>query len=570
MNPNWFRAATSAGVAATLVLSATAASAQDEEDVVVEEGARQPVEVDMLGEAVPDMAEAVDDIGDEDDDARLEWGVRANTEFIATDNRDMRELDESSDQDVIDTDDRQNFGIAQLDGEVNYDVTDRIEFDAMLRFESNFPTDQLARTSSSHDLQMWRMSAGVDLVDADPFGATIVVGRQPFAIGGVPDDYMLAGTIDGVTATLDARAAGRLRVLAIDWFSGNDIAQDGYYVYEPGFDNPTDMRGETNTFRTGLVYEFDRDATDIGLTAKAYWFYATVGGAGVLGSGADITYGGRNGNFRDRDFQNLYGARVNYRVDLGDDEDGDIERGLEIYGDFAMSDGIDRQEPVDPYDVETDGMAFGGGLLFDYDINDDIELEIGASFYTFDGAEYDSNGLQFEKGFVGMHGARIGGPATGRVGGWRPSASLAGDGVRYRPHSQRRVAGTQFLHANLELELYDFEIGAEFWSFTDTSSTFVEDFENLSGVETPPFGTTFESIYAQERFGEALGTEIGVHGAYTFDDALTFSLEYGVFNPGAFYDIPVERIVNTAESTDVVQFADSSFWTLIAGAELEF
>ena len=90
---------------------------------------------------------------------------------------------------------------------------------------------------------------------------------------------MLEGTLDALVLNFDS-SIGDLRVLAFDFFGGSALPELGYRFYTDGRQATYNLRGETNTIRSGAVYELLGDKhLDTPLTLKAYYFYASIGGA---------------------------------------------------------------------------------------------------------------------------------------------------------------------------------------------------------------------------------------------------------------------------------------------------
>ena len=287
------------------------------------------------------------------EDKGLTVKVRSSTGVYFTDNADLRELDESSDRAVIDTDDRHLFGHSDVSADLTY-VADRfIQYNASFRYDLPWKDDQLGRSSGSKGaLGVYALNVGYTAVKKKGYELSFRFGRQPFQIGGVPRDYILAGTLDAVTSTIDMARAGRLRILGVDFFGGNALPESGYRYYRDGR-NHLYLRGETNTHRTGAVYEFDQEATGLPIEIKGYYIYATIGGGPIEESGSDITFGGALGNYRDADYQHLMGTRLAYAKTHG-------KMDVQVFGEFARSMGIDRKPPTER-DVKTDGNAYGGG-----------------------------------------------------------------------------------------------------------------------------------------------------------------------------------------------------------------
>ena len=354
----------------------------------------------------------------------LKISVKASTGIHATDNKDLRALDESSDRAIIDSDDRRNFGHSDISASLTYQVKPDTDVRVQTRFSTIWKDDMLGRSAgSSGDLRFYQLNLGYTAYSSSNFELSVRMGRQPFSIGGVSRDYMLSGTLDAITATADFRSAGRLRILGLDFFGGNSLPETGYRYYRDGRQTTYNLRGETNTLRTGLVYELDKASQpNLPIEARAYYFYATIGGGPIEESGSDITYGGALGNYRDRDYQHMTGVRAAYVNSFG-------KADLKVFGEFAMSMGIDRKAVTDR-NVNTEGMAYGGGLRA-LSTSPRTSIGLGADFYHFDGSEYASDGLEFERGFVGK--TRIDGGSVGRYLAWRPASYVDASGVTYAP-----------------------------------------------------------------------------------------------------------------------------------------
>jgi len=544
----------------TLVL----AQVGDEEDVLVEEEADQeatPVDPEGDPAFVAQPGEIFEQPKELEDDDALYWLVEASTAVHSMDNRDFRALDESSDQSILDSDDRRIFGYTDLLGVVAYRPVDPTVFNLRLKYDTLWPTDDTGRTRGpGGDLRVFDLNVDVALLDTDHVGLSMKFGRQAFRIGGVPRDYMLAGALDAITGRVDLRGAGRLRILGVDFFGGHDLPVLGYQGYRSGRETTFGLRGDTVTLRTGGVYELDREAQpDWPIEARAYYFYASIGGGPIEHSGADITRGGLNGNYSDADYQHMMGVRAAYVRDF---ESGGQVR---VYGEFARSSGIDRK-PEEGRDVDTSGNAFGGGIDLEWAASEAVTLIAGAEFYRFDGSTYASDGLEFERGFVGFKGARIGGQTVGRLSGWRPASHVDPAGVQHTPHDLQRASGTQFGFGRLGVDVYGTRLTADYWLLSDTGSTFL-DLDGIDDMPEPPFGYTREEFEAQERLGRELGQAIDLRLSQPVGEIVQLEVGYSVFMPGAWYRIEVDRL---AGEVDTALGGQESFWLLDFGASVSF
>lgn len=556
---------------AILLASPAMASAQvaDEEDVLVEEDETEKDPATEQGDQPAFVQQPAETLAAaktvEAEDDRLFWQVQASTTVFTYDNRDFRALDESSYQSIIDSDDRRTFGYIDLFPTVSYRPIDSTVLNLRFKYDAIWPSASTGREQNrgpAGDLRVFDLNFDVALFDTEYAGLSVKFGRQAFTIGGVPRDYMLAGSLDAITARLDLRGAGRVRILGIDLYGGHDLPELGYQHYQSGRETTFGLRGDTVTLRSGLVYELDREAQpDWPIEARAYWFFASIAGGPIEYSGADRTRGGLNGNYSDADYQNMMGVRAAFVHDF--------ERGgqARIYGEFSRSMGIDRK-PEEARDVDTSGNAYGGGIDVEWAATDRISLIGGAEFYHFDGSNYASDGLEFERGFVGFQGARIGGRTVGAQSGWRPSSHTDPLGVRYSPHNIVRSSGTQFAFARLGVDVYGTRLTVDYWLLKDTSSTFL-DTDDVDNLPEPPFGYTRVEYEAQARFGRDLGQAVDLRLTQPLSDLVDLAVGYSMFMPGAYYQIEVARVADTSD-VDTVLGGQETFWLFDLGAQVKF
>lgn len=468
---------------------------------------------------------------------------RASSLVQGYNNLDLRPFDGSSDATVRDTDDKSMFGYSDAGAHIVARPSERLSLTLDGEVETQWPAFVL-NSSPTAIVSLYGLSLGVSLFDNDGVSADLSMGRQPFTIGGVPKDYIMSGSVDGIVATVGLGSAGRLRLVPFDFFSGQELPEAGYTRYATGRDTTFGFDGDNFTYRSGLAYDGTFEMPAQRLDLGAYYFFAGIGGSDYTGSGADISYGGQLGNFSDGDYQNLYGARAAWKIEFAGD--GDLETpGAAVLGAYlegAMSQGVDRQALVAAYDeIKTDGNAYGAGIDLSLPLSG-LLLEMGGSFYHFDGAVYDSDGMEYSGGFTGFRGSKVGGVAIGRLAGWRPSASLATDGVDRSPQQQSRTAGTEFASGTISATVGDTSLKLSGWSYRDTSQSFV-NFDALELVPEPPYGYSRAEIAAQKRLGKALGTEWEAVVSHRIDE-LKLSAVGGIFLPDNFYDVEVDRIVD--------------------------
>ena len=74
---------------------------------------------------------------------------------------------------------------------------------------------------------------------------------------------------------------------------------------------------------------------------------------------------------------------------------------------------------------------------------------------------------------------------------------------------------------------------------------------------------------AQERFGKSLGQAIDVQLTVAVNDALSFVGAGGVFLPGEFYEIEVDKVAGN-QMTSLGHESPEMFWAASAGMEVSF
>jgi hypothetical protein len=548
-----------------LTLLPLSAQAQDDESVVIEGliDLNRDVRNDTRNNALflEGMQERLADSEQRSLVGKPTVTIISATEIQGFNNRDLRALDETTDQSVILSDDRTTFGHSDAIAFVSYRPSASIQFNLQAKYDILWRDDSLGRRAdSAGTLNLFQINFDYDFVRTDDIHISTRIGRQPFRIGGVPRDYVLEGTLDALSLTVDAYRYGALRILAADLFGGNNLPVVGYQFYRDGSETIFGLRGETNTFRHGAIYEIDGADTNVPITAKAYYFFTSYGGGPIEESGADLTFGGAFGNFRDRDYSHLYGARLRASANLGS------RSTLTTWAEYSGSSGIDRK-PEFFYDVDLGGSFYGGGVTLDVHTPVGIDPFVGLEVYRTTGATFASDGVEFERGYVGGRGARIGSLAIGRMASWRNSAVMDSFGIDYTPHDISRAAGTHFLHASAGLTVRNqFQVLLDWWTYTDSSTSLV-DFADIDNLREPGFGLSREEILAQRRLGRHLGQEFNLELRQTFDQHLALYTTGGLFLPGSYYDIEVSQLAGRRQTS---LGGGATFYTWRFGGEVRF
>jgi hypothetical protein len=304
------------------------------------------------------------------------------------------------------------------------------------------------------------------------------------------------------------------------------------------------------------MFRIERDGMPFSATVYGLFTAVGAGGArrdGTPGTGADISYAGELGNFADNDWVANAGLRAETR----------LPGAIQAYAQIDVSTGIDRKEKVVAQDVNTNGAAWGGGVVLDN--GEDAGIRAQLSYFEALGAAYGEDGLQYSHGYVGMKGRQIDGLLANRYLGLHPSAYLGWSGVEDDMHESDRKAGTRMIQARVG---YDspgpLSVFANALFLQDTGITFV-DLDNLDDLD-PPYGYSREEFAAEERAGKVIGQEVDLEVYYRASDALSFNLSGGVFLPGQYYRIPINRVAGTALGSEDA----AAPWAMNGGVHVRF
>ncbi len=482
---------------------------------------------------------------------RLTVGGDFESAWFEYDNMDLRPRDESSDQAILDSDDRNGFAFTGAGLDLRYKVEDSLDFVFAANHRGLWGNDQIGGVSQYGSMMYvsglyvdWRPSIG----DWTP---EIRVGRQFYSLGGLGGsaDYELADTLDMVRIDLPFGESFHIELIPVNvvGLSGeNDNANFFSYIGQ-STTQTFGLRGDHMTRRHGAVAVF---APKKGPEVRAYVFYTDIG---ALGSGSDISYDGQLGNFSDNDWVMNVGARAEWTL-------ADAVTPF-VSVDYSL--GIDRKELV-ARDVDTSGLAFSAGATFDTrgdDKDDGVSGEV--SYYEAFGSAYAEDGLMYSHGHVGMKARQVGGLVADRFMGWHPSAYVGMFGVSDDPHDIDRKAGTRVIHAGGRWDAPGvFAVDVGYWFLQDTGVTYFD----LSTLDTvsPPYGYSAREFAAEERMGKVLGHEIDVGLSARASKHLSFHIDAGVLLPGEYYAIEVDRVAGDQLGGQAAAWAGSG------GLEVEF
>lgn len=487
---------------------------------------------------------------------KLDTHVFFETEWHEFDNLDFRTLDESSDQAILDSDDRNGFAFTGISLELGVQIDPSVRLVVGTSYRGLWGNDQIGNVNRFGGFLYftslyaeWRPKRGT-------WQPTLRIGRQRFDLGGMGGarEFILGDIVDMVRLDLPLGRIGTLIAIPVNVVGLSADNDDVNFVGFIGQANSQvfGFRGDRMTRRHGAVLVIAPEQVP-GLDVRAYGFYSDIG---AFGTGADITYNGRLGNFSDNDWLGNTGVRAGYTfLDW-----------ITPFASFDASFGIDRKELVVD-DVNATGFAWSAGVVLDKDKASKRDIGVHAEFRYFEaqGPVFKDDGTQFSHGYVGMKARQVGGLATNRFLGWHPTAYLGSFGLENAQHDIDRKSGTRVISAEGDIELPGIvTVGAGYWFLQDTGVTGLD----IAGVDTivPPFGYSREEFRAQDRLGRTLGHEVDLRLGVDATENLTFYAQGAVFLPSAFYGIEVGRAAGTQLGSSDPQ----PFWDASAGARVEF
>jgi hypothetical protein len=482
----------------------------------------------------------------------IEWQVRLFSDGNFFNNADLRELDESSDSAIDNTDDKISFAVTGFELSFFLPLTYYLECNISLYKIGVWGNDQLGyaddrstepgNPSGTHPLSFNKeLNIETYFLRSRNTELSLAIGRQPFEIGGIERDYIFKDILDAVVLKYNYKYLGIFDVLLFDWYwQGANVTDVNYVNYIKENEDQTDnFDGDVNTIRYGFIYTSgnlinwgddirDNDrSSQLWSKIKLYSFINDYGAS--LNGTTDRTKGGISGNFADNDFVNIFGSRFLFNFQI-----------IHFYGDFTRSLGIDRKAKGyanKNNDVDTDGNAFGTGveirpmnldsLKKNLNISkNSFSMVIKLNYFQADGLRYGKDGKLKSHGFTGFKGDHTGGLLMNQYYGFHPCAYTGNDSIDNFPHNQDRKSGTRVIRGGMEVTfLTEYTIGGDIWHYQDMGQSSSTEFKHIRN-------------YSQKRLGKILGTEFDLFFQYMFNKYLTFHLTGAVFYPGNFYETP--------------------------------
>jgi hypothetical protein len=490
-------------------------------------------------------------------DKKLNVRGRIESEVYEFDNLDFRKLDETSDQSILDSDDRGAFAFTGASLALGYTVDPQVRVFFEAGHRGLWGDDQIGSVNSFGGF-LYIPSMYAELwTSKDPGrGARFRIGRQFYQIGGLGGarDYVLADVLDMVRVDVALGTVGTFTLIPMNLFSVSADLSEVNFVSLLGqqYSETFDFRGDTVTRRFGGVLALDGLPAPV--EAAAYLFYSDVG---ARGTGSDISYDGALGNFADNDWVLNAGVRASATI-------GDLVR---PYAHLDLSRGVDRKEVI-VEDVDCNGLAYGIGVRLDGSsmLADGLPGVFGeVSFFDAFGPAYAKNGQQYSHGYVGMKGQQAGGQLLNRFMGWHPTAYLGRNGVSDAPHEVQRIAGTRVIHAEAGVELpVGLKASAGWWLLQDNGLTLL-NFSDLDNI-TPPFGYSRAEFSAERRLGQTLANEVNVEFGWEFGEHVEAYGGVATVSPGPFYATVIDRVAGTALGSP----SPVNAWAVYAGSQVTF
>lgn len=494
-------------------------------------------------------------------DTDVEYTV--GSAVVTYDNLDFRPLDESSDQTILDSDDRTTFAYLWVGAKLDHSVSDALAVKFDLSHRALWGGDEIGSVNAYggivyvRELDLDWAPMGALATDDEESVFRVRIGRQRLSLGGTPGkDYVYDDVADGIRVDVPLGEIGHLELVPLSIVSqSGDVANSNVADMKPSSAGLYNFRGDNLTTRGGGILV--ADGLVEGLDLRAHLFYTDMS---ARGTGADISYDGMLGNFADNDYTGNYGLRGSYTA-------GAVAASAEFAGSF----GVDRKELIIT-DASTTGFAGGATVVID---TSDVEAEQGGVRVNVDGwyaqgGAYAQDGILYSHGYVSMKGDQAGGFVADTLMGWHPSAYSDDIGVDHNVHDRARKSGSLVGHGGFAYVKGDTsELGVDAWYLADTSFSYV-DFANIDAM-MPPYGYAREEFAAEERAGKGLGIEVDGHVKVQANDHLSFAGTGGLLSPGAFYKINVARVAGNGDDTQLgpnAQGLVAPAWALGIGTEV--
>jgi hypothetical protein len=498
-----------------------------------------------------------EDRGSSVEEAKGKLDVHAffETEWHEYDNLDLRPRDETSDQSILDSDDRNGFAFTGVSLDLGYQIDPSLRMVVATSYRGLWGNDQIGNVNRFGGF-LYFNSLYIEYKPKTSYAPIFRLGRQRMDLGGMGGarEFIWGDVIDALRVDFPLGDIGTLITIPVNVQGLSAENSDVNFVSYVGQQSAQafGFRGDRMTRRHGAELVIAPKAVP-GLDARVYGFFTHVG---ALGSGSDISYQGRLGNFSDKDWTTNVGVRAAYT----------IKNVITPYAHFDASFGIDRKELV-TYDVDTNGFAWGAGVVAEHKTESKKDIGGRGELQYFDstGPAYAADGQQFSHGFTGMKARQVGGLVANRFMGWHPTAYLSSFGVEDTPQQTDRKSGTRVISLDGTLDLPGpVSVGAGYWFIQDKGVTAL-DFDKVDTI-TPPYGYSREEFRAEQRLGKVLGHEVDVNAGLDLGKHLQIVLQAGVLLPGEYYKIEIARVAGTALGSATPQTA----WDFSGGARVSF
>ena len=474
-----------------------------------------------------------------DEESPFTISGRFETEWHEYQNLDFRPLDETSDQSILDSDDRGGFPYSGAALDIGYQVDPAVRILTSFSHRGLWGADQTGNNSRFGGFLYFNAFA-VEMTTKPTADESVVVtvGREYYQLGnlGGGRDYILADVLDQIRVAVPI-GVGTLDIIPVNVIQQTDNDGLDFVSYIGSNNIPTyNFNGDTMMRRHMLVARLDELPGPV--DGLLYGAYTDIGAGvsapslGLYSTGVDISYQGLLGNFTDNDWVANFGLRASGEFGA-----------VRPFAHVDVSTGIDRKELV-AVDVNTNGVAYGGGFIVETG-DDDAGLNAMVQYFDALGPGYQADGLQFSHGYVGLKAQQVGGQLFNRFLGFHPSAYVSLNGIADTPQEPSRRSGTRSVHVGADYELPGpMGIEAGWWVLQDTGFTAL-NLNRLDQID-PPFGYARDEFAAEERMGKLIGQEVNLDITAQLTDSLSAEIGGAIILPGAYYSIEIARVAGDA------------------------
>jgi hypothetical protein len=525
-----------------------------------------PVSTEPTPKASETAIDATKDLDIEDrksaldeQEKKLETHVFFETEWHEFDNLDLRPLDESSDQAILDSDDRNGFAFTGFFLELGYQVDVQTRVVTALSYRGLWGNDQIGNVNRVRRLLL--LHRPLRRVGAGRSGSTSPVPSGSAASGSRSAAWAAPASTSWATSSTSSGSTSR-------WArSARSISsRSTWWACSP--------RTTTSTSSASSA----RPRPDLRLPRRPH--DPPHGGWWCI----NPDHPARPRRARLRLLHPPRRARLGLRHQL-QRPPGQLRRqrlGVQLRPARQPTPSPTARHPVRllrrsasastarscvTYDVDTFGLSWSAGATLRKEKQGKAGWGVDAELRYFEaqGPAYDADGLQYSHGYVGMKARQVGGLVANRFLGWHPTAYVGSWGVEDTPQETDRKSGMRVISLDGSVAFPGpVSVSAGYWFMQDTGLSLVNQ-ARVDDIE-PPYGYSREEFRAQARLGKLLGHEVDLGVGIRLSKHLDLNFQGGVMLPGAYYQQVIARVAGTALGSNDAQPA----WDASGGVRLNF